>query len=63
MPIVHACAAEDCDTLTMGDLCLACEQKPEAIFGENERLDPQAARARTPYAAIVTTSRTSTIAA
>jgi hypothetical protein len=26
MPLVHECAAEDCTTLTLGRLCLACEE-------------------------------------
>jgi predicted Fe-S protein YdhL (DUF1289 family) len=29
MPIVHPCAADGCETLTMGELCLACERELE----------------------------------
>ena len=30
MPIVHPCAAEGCNTLTMGELCLDCERRAAA---------------------------------
>ena len=26
MPIVHPCASDGCNTLTMGELCLDCER-------------------------------------
>jgi hypothetical protein len=29
MPIVHPCATDGCDTLTMGELCLDCERELE----------------------------------
>jgi hypothetical protein len=27
VPIVHECATPDCETLTIGEFCLACEER------------------------------------
>jgi hypothetical protein len=36
MPIVHPCATEGCETLTMGELCLDCERELEEAAGVGE---------------------------
>ena len=42
MPMVHPCARSDCETLTMGTLCLEHEQQPDLRLRTRlERLLPR----------------------